>query len=126
MADTKLDLRQARGRAAEGAAVAHLEGLGLRILARNVRLAGAEIDIVAAEGATVVFVEVRSRSNPEFIHPLETIGPRKRERIARAAAAWLAGHCRPARAARFDVVAVEWTSGQPICQLVRAAFEFAP
>ncbi len=126
MADRGLDPRQIRGRRAETAAVAHIEGRGLRILARNVRLAGAEIDIVAEEGHTVVFVEVRSRSKPEFIHPLETVGPLKRDRIARAATAWLAGHRGPGRAARFDVVAVEWTKGRPICQWVRAAFDLAP
>ena len=55
------DPRAALGRAAEDAAVRHLERLGYEIFARNVRLGGAEIDVIARDGDAIVFVEVRSR-----------------------------------------------------------------
>ena len=55
-----------RGEAAEALAAAHLERHGLRILARNLRCRGGEVDLIAADGAVVVFAEVRLRSNPRF------------------------------------------------------------
>jgi putative endonuclease len=70
-----------------------------------------------------VFVEVRSRSSQRLGGPLETIGPRKRLRIARAATAWLAGQNQSYAPARFDVVGVEWRAGRACCTLVRDAFE---
>ncbi len=123
MAAAKKDPRHERGRLSEDAAVRYLEQAGLRVLARNVRLAGAEVDIVAEELGAIVFVEVRSRSSPNFVHPFETIGWRKQHRIARVAALWLARNSGPHARARFDVVAVDWNEGRPICQLLRAAFE---
>lgn len=100
-----------------------LAGLGFRILARNVRLAGAEIDVVAEEGGEIVFVEVRSRSSVRLGGPLETIGAVKRGRIARAAQVYLARLGRSASPARFDVVGVEWSEGRASCTHVRGAFE---
>lgn len=117
------DPRGARGRAAEAAAVDLLAGMGFRILARNVRLAGAEIDVVAEEGGEIVFVEVRSRSSVRLGGPLETIGAVKRGRIARAAQAYLARLGRSASPARFDVIGVEWRDGRASCTHVRGAFE---
>jgi putative endonuclease len=117
------DARPARGRAAEDAACRTLVGRGYEILARNVRLAGAELDVVARDGDTIVFIEVRSRSSRRLGAPLETIGPGKQARVARAAAAWLARHGDGAVPARFDVVGVDWEQGRARCTLVRAAFE---
>lgn len=100
-----------------------LQRAGFRILARNVRLAGAEIDIVAQDGAEIVFVEVRSRSHSDFGGPLETISAIKRARIARAAQAYLMRVKRTGSPARFDVVGVEWFRGVAVCTHVRGAFE---
>lgn len=117
------DPRPARGRAGEDAACEELLRSGYVVLERNVRLAGAEIDVIAADGPTLVFVEVRSRSNRLRGGPLETIGPEKQRRIARAAVAYLARRPGPDPPARFDVVGVEWCEGRPACTLVRGAFE---
>ena len=87
------------------------------------RLARAEIDIVARDGDTTVFVEVRSRSSRRFGGPLETIGREKQARIARAAQAYLARRGGTAVAARFDVVAVDWQQGRALCTVVQGAFE---
>jgi len=118
-----VDPRAGRGRAAEQAAVETLETAGLRILARNVSLAGAEIDIVAQEGREVVFVEVRSRSQMRFGGPLATIGAIKQARIARAAQAYLSRAGCSGAPARFDVVGVEWRDGKARCTHLRGAFE---
>lgn len=115
--------RPARGRAAEDAACEELRRAGYQILERNVRLAGAELDVVARDGDAVVFVEVRSRSSRRRGAPLETIGWEKQRRVARAAAAYLARHRLEGVPARFDVVGVDWAGGRPACTLVRGAFD---
>ncbi len=82
--------RGAVGAAAEKAAAAYLEGKGWVVLARNVRVGPDEIDIVALEPgarATVVVVEVRSRSGRAFGSPLESVDGRKVSRLYRAAMA---------------------------------------
>src|SRR5262245_6416607 len=68
------DPRNALGSAAETAAAELLVRAGFRIVARNVRIAGAEIDLVAVDGDEIVFVEVRSRSGSRQGGPLATIG----------------------------------------------------
>jgi putative endonuclease len=117
------DPRPARGRAAEAAAAELLVRAGLRIVARNVRLAGAEIDLVAEDGDELVFVEVRSRSDTRHGGPLTTVGWVKQARIARAAQAFLVRTERTNAPARFDVVGVEWRDGRAACTHVRGAFD---
>lgn len=109
--------RRALGATGERLAAQHLERLGFEILARNVRSARGEIDLIAFDGETLVFAEVKTRrwhgrrdacraAAPE---PLELLLPRQRARIRRLAAAWLAsrGERRPrARRIRFDAVGV--------------------
>ncbi|MDE2017343.1 MAG: YraN family protein [Hyphomicrobiales bacterium] len=63
---------------------------GYRVIDRRVRLADGEIDLVATRGDTIAFVEVKARATLE--EAMEAITPRKRRRISRAAAAWLARH----------------------------------
>jgi putative endonuclease len=94
------------GRRGEDLASSHLEENSLLILARNVRYPNGEIDIVALDGATVVFVEVKLRRDAALGLPAEAVTVRKRLRVVRAARRWLAAHPGRARAVRFDVVAV--------------------
>lgn len=108
-----------RGRAGEDIAVLHLKREGYTVLERNVRCAGAEIDIVAREGDLLCFVEVRRRTRRG--DALESVDARKQARIARAALAYLQ-RLSPTPRCRFDVVAV--SHGR--AHLVRAAFEAAP
>ncbi|MEW6269440.1 MAG: YraN family protein [Thermodesulfobacteriota bacterium] len=117
------DPRLARGRAAEDAASRFLERHGYELIARNVWLCGAELDLVARDGDTIVFVEVRSRSHRRFGSPVETVGFRKIARVARAAHAFLSLRGWSNRASRFDVVGIDWTPSGPRCTLVRSAFE---
>jgi putative endonuclease len=121
--DGPVDGRAALGRSAEDAAAHFLVASGYEILARNVRLCGAELDIVARESGEIAFVEVRSRSSRAHGGPLETIGPRKIARLSRAAAAFLALRRWSAAPARFDVVGVDWIDGRPRLSLVRGAFD---
>jgi putative endonuclease len=102
----RLAARPGLGRRAEDLAAAHLEGAGFRIVVRNWRRPEGELDLVADDGGTCVFVEVRSRTGEDQGHPLETITASKRARVIRAARLYLAETPTPATAFRFDVVAV--------------------
>lgn len=109
--------RAARGRAAEDAAVALLEQHGYRILARNVRLPGGEIDVIAREGSVVVFVEVKARASGAFGSAVAAVDARKRSTLRALAADWLQ-IAAPAARSRFDVVTFD--AGRPA--LHRGAF----
>jgi putative endonuclease len=99
--------RRALGAEGEARAAAWLEARGFRILARNVRADRVEIDLVAARGSLVAFVEVKTRRSRVAGVPEESVDARKRARLVRGAAAWLAAHGRPGWRARFDVIACE-------------------
>ena len=94
------------GAQAEELAARLLARQGLRLLARNVRCRGGEVDLVALEGETIVFVEVRLRSHKDYGGAAASIGPAKRRRVILAARHWLAGAGRAwaGRPCRFDAV----------------------
>ena len=104
------DGRDALGRRAEDLAAAHLRGLGYRIVGRRERVLRGDIDIVAVDGRTVVFVEVRSRSDTRHGHPAETVGPLKQRRIAELANAYIRRHRLRDCPVRIDVVAVTFAA----------------
>lgn len=97
------------GALAEQRVARHLEQLGFHILTTNFRTKVGEIDIVAAKGRALHFVEVRSRSRASagFLHPAESVDARKQARIRRAAELYLARLRGPAPTeVFFDVAAV--------------------
>ena len=111
------------GRYGEKLAENHLQRLGFRILARNLHLRHAELDLVALEGRTLCFVEVRLRSGRRFGSAEESIDRRKQRRLARAAAEVLATRRLPRHdALRFDVVSVDASHEPPQIKLIRDAF----
>jgi putative endonuclease len=95
--------RAARGRAGEDAAAALLEAHGYRIVARNVRLPGGEIDIIARDGDVVVFVEVKARASAAYGSAVGAVDARKRATLRAVASDWLQVAA-PRAHARFDVV----------------------
>ncbi len=97
---------RARGAAAEDAAEAHLRRLGMKIVARNVATRAGELDLVALDGETLCFVEIKARTRSDYGLAIEAVGRRKQERIARAAALFLAQN-RSRRACRFDVLGLD-------------------
>ena len=102
------DARHADGRAAEAIAADHLSGRGLAIVERNVRSRHGEIDLVARDGDTLVFVEVRLRRSSAFGSAAESVDARKRRRLARAASELIARGGLPRfRSVRFDVVLLD-------------------
>ncbi|GAB4312340.1 MAG: YraN family protein [Candidatus Bipolaricaulota bacterium] len=92
------------GKGAEDIACRHLRAQGMRIVARNWRWRGGEVDIIARDGPTLVFVEVKGRSGEGFGTAAEAVTGEKRSRLWRTALAFLGGQ--PETPVRFDVVAV--------------------
>ena len=115
---------QARGQLAEEHAAVWLAAQGLKILARNVRCRGGELDLVCLEGNALVFVEVRLRTNSRFGCAAESITAAKRRRIIFAAKWWLirAGRAYRDRPCRFDAVLFDnGLTAEP--EWIRDAFE---
>jgi putative endonuclease len=110
------DRRRALGRLGEQIAARHLEGLRFSVLARNVRTRRGEIDLIAFDGATLVFAEVKTRRVGALLpgpdpgqHPLAGLRARQRTRLRVLAAAWLREQRadRPhARTIRFDAIGI--------------------
>ena len=91
----------------ESKAAAYLQQQGLKILARRVRLdARDEIDLLARDGQSLVFVEVKTRRNEEFGSPVKAVDRNKRHALCRAALRYMARLAEPPPAFRFDVVEV--------------------
>jgi len=112
------------GRWAESRVVRHLESSGIRVVDRNYRGSRGEIDLVAVEGSTVVFLEVKARRGLGFGSPAASVDRRKRERIRATAIEYLAERRPGCRAVRFDVVGVllACEGNDPIIEHRKGAF----
>ena len=110
------------GRRGERAAEKHLRRNGYRIVARNFRAVGAEIDLVAVDGDTLVFVEVKTRRSREAGAPEEAVDERKQKRMRRAAEAFAARYRADEVEMRFDIVAVDASGKRLEIELLRNAF----
>jgi putative endonuclease len=100
--------RQRAARWGERMAEEFLTIRGVQVVDRNVRSGRGEIDLIAREGDTVVFVEVKLRSGTDTAAPLMAVNAKKREDVARAATRWLQAHGLTDRPVRFDVVGITW------------------
>jgi putative endonuclease len=111
------------GKSAEDLACAELQRHGYAVLARRYRTRVGEIDIVAQDGATVVFVEVKARSDQRCGHPAEAVAGWKQRRIAAMAWDYLTRRHLHGVPCRFDVVAITGPAGgAQRVELIRAAF----
>lgn len=118
----------ALGRAAEDRACRYLESRGLRLLERNYRCRAGEIDLVMLDGATLVLIEVRSRSSTEYGGAASSVGARKQQRFTRAARHLMLMRREYRQfAARFDVVAIDpgEGGGPPRVTWIRDAFRLS-
>jgi putative endonuclease len=114
--------RIALGKSGEDLAVQELERLGYEILARRWRCRRGEIDIIARDGETLVFVEVKARDGSAFGDGAEAVTGLKRARLVQLAIEYLARHRLLDRPCRFDVVAIE-AGGRPAIHLYQNAFD---
>jgi putative endonuclease len=115
--------RQQLGLSGESLAVEELERRGYAILARRYRTAYGEIDIVAEDGQTLVFVEVKARATAEFGTAAEAVTRRKQLRLVRMARDYLARAAIVDRPCRFDVVAIDEVETTPRIIVYPHAFD---
>ncbi len=94
------------GQVGERAAEAELKRLGMTLLERNLRSAGAEIDLVALDGRTIVFIEVKSRAATSRVSPEETVDAAKERHVIRGARAFLTRKGLGSSPRRYDIAAV--------------------
>ena len=115
--------RQSLGKRGEEMARFHLEKLGYKIITTNFRTKSGEIDLIAKDGVTLVFVEVKTRSSEKFGSPLEALTLQKCRQISKVAMEYLLKNGGVDQPARFDVVAVR-PGRSPEVELVANAFDF--
>ncbi|MFK4804844.1 YraN family protein [Microbacterium sp. ZW CA_36] len=101
------------GRAGEDRAARYFETQGFTVLARNWRCREGELDLVVADGAAVVVVEVKTRRGEEFGHPFEAIDARKRVRLWRLGVAWASQHRELVQGRRLRIDAIGLTGTEP-------------
>ena len=112
------------GAEGENAAAAMLRNMGWRILARNWRSGHLELDIVAEDHGELVFVEVKTRAKNGMTQPYEALGAVKKERLLRAAKAWIAEHDAWEKPCRFDLVCVLAAKGHYQTELMSNVIEY--
>jgi putative endonuclease len=114
--------RQQLGKSGEDLAVEELVARGYAVLARRYRTRGGEIDIVAEDSGTVVFVEVKARASTEYGSAVEAVTPRKQRQLVSMARDYLSRAHLLDRPCRFDVVAIDDVDTGPRITVYRNAF----
>jgi putative endonuclease len=111
------------GKSGEDLACDELRRRGYAIVARRHRCRGGELDIIARDGSTLVFVEVKTRDGVRFGTGAEAVTAPKRRRIARLAREYVVRHRLTDRACRFDVVAIRLDGNAPVIEVYQNAFD---
>lgn len=115
--------RRRRGEYGEQIAVEYLRERGYRIQHRNYRCRSGEIDIIAWDGSTLVFVEVKTKGQTAFGVPQAMVGDRKQKTVTRVAMTYVQQHRLRNAVVRFDVVAITLSpDGTPTVTHLPAAF----
>jgi len=120
-----LNRQQQFGKRSERLALNYLKLKGYRILETNYRSSVGEIDIIAREKDTLVFVEVKARSSRRFGSAKGAVTPKKQRKISMAALDYLKRTGQAEARARFDVVAIDTAAGQTAIEVVKNAFALA-
>jgi putative endonuclease len=101
------------GTQSERTAARFLKGLGYRIVARNYACSFGELDLIALDRETIVFVEVRSTNSDHPDRPAASVDDRKQKQLTKLAVHFLQKRKLLNQPARFDVLTVTWPDGQP-------------
>ena len=104
------------GKEGEDLAAAFLAEKGFRVVDRNFRCTGGEIDIVCEDGKMLVFVEVKTRSRATRGEPGEAVGSAKKKRLVKAASLYLSRRRAWSRPCRFDLVGVLFLDGETLVE----------
>lgn len=114
-----------KGRSGEALAVKILKKRGYRILEQNFSCGLGEIDIIARQGDTIVFVEVKTRSSAAYGPAKAAVTPAKQKKISLAAMFYVSAKGLNGCKSRFDVVAVDELGDKPLAEVIENAFECA-
>ena len=112
-----------KGKKGEEEAARYLESMGMTIAERNYRTREGEIDIIAYDGDTLVFVEVKTRESGRFGLPREAVTPRKKRNLSKTALVYMKDRSLFDRPARFDVVEISIIEGGKEINHIKNAFE---
>jgi putative endonuclease len=115
--------RIALGKTGEDLACQELERRGYAIVARRYRRRGGELDIIARDGKTMVFVEVKAREGRAFGEASEAVTRRKQRKITQLAIDYLMRHRLTDTPCRFDVVSIHFEAGAPVIEVFQSAFD---
>jgi putative endonuclease len=110
------------GEKGEGLAVKFLKKKGYKIIERNYRTPVGEIDIIAVDGETLAFIEVKTRESMAYGQPFEAVNLFKRRKISNVALLYLK-KLKELPPCRFDVVSINYKDGKPELELIMDAFE---
>lgn len=109
------------GKYGEDLATEFLRSHGYKIIERNFRIRGGELDIIALENNTLIYIEVKTRTSHQFGLPLESVTPYKIKFLERCAKFYRNARKNLPLAERIDVVTVDLTTGKPIIELIKNA-----
>jgi putative endonuclease len=115
--------RVALGKTGEDLACRELERRGYSIIARRYRVRSGELDIIARDGPTLVFIEVKARDGRSFGDAAEAVIARKRRRIVRLAVDYVMRQHLANVPCRFDVVSIQFEAGEPAVEIFQNAFD---
>jgi putative endonuclease len=117
--------RIALGKFGEELALRRIKHLGYTKIVRNFRCPLGEVDIIARDGDTLVFIEIKTRRGRPINYAKEAVNAKKKRQISKVALAYMKStNCSDVRA-RFDVVAISLGSGKPEIEVIKNAFELA-
>jgi len=113
------------GQRGEAAAARYLRRRGYKILARSDHFGPGELDLVALDGKTIVFVEVKTRQSDVMGRPSEAVDERKQRKLTRLAETFLKRHRLSECHGRFDVIGITWPAKNwfPTIEHIKNAFE---
>ena len=117
--------RQQFARQSESDAARILKRQGYKIIEQNYRTRFGEIDIIAKENDTIVFVEVKARRGRNYGHAKWAITPKKQKKVSMVALHYLKATGQSQAKARFDVVTIHSENEAPQIEIIKNAFELA-
>jgi putative endonuclease len=110
------------GEKGEGLAVKFLKKKGYKIIKQNYKTPIGEIDIIAKDEETLIFIEVKTRESIEYGLPFEAVNSHKKRKIANVALLYLK-RFKEIPPCRFDIVSIYYKQGKPEFKLIKDAFE---
>ena len=113
------------GRFGEELALKKIKRLGYKKVIRNYRCPLGEVDLIARDGDTLVFIEIKTRKNKSMEYVKEAVNARKRRQLSKVALAYIKSNGCCDVKARFDVVAISLGGDKPQIEVIKNAFELA-